>query len=109
MPWLLDTNGWILFLKPHQLGGRAIAKRLARCAEEEILLCSVVKAELWHGAEKYENRTARLAKLGEVFARYRSMTPPRVTTPTSGTSLRLKAKSSAPTTCKSPPSASLTT
>jgi tRNA(fMet)-specific endonuclease VapC len=73
MPWLLDTNGWILFLKPHQPGGHVIAQRLAQCDEEEILLCSVVKAELWHGAEKYENRTARLAKLGEIFARYRSL------------------------------------
>jgi tRNA(fMet)-specific endonuclease VapC len=73
MPWLLDTNGWILFLKPHQSGGHVIAQRLAQCDEEEILLCSVVKAELWHGAEKYENRTARIAKLGEIFARYRSL------------------------------------
>jgi tRNA(fMet)-specific endonuclease VapC len=72
MPWLLDTNGWILFLKPHQPGGRAIARRLALCAEEEVLLCLAVKAELWHGAEKYENREARLAKLAEIFARYRS-------------------------------------
>ncbi len=72
MPWLLDTNGWILFLKPHQPGGQAIAQRLAQCDETEILLCSVVKAELWHGAEKYENREARLAKLAEIFARYHS-------------------------------------
>ena len=72
MPWLLDTNGWIFFLKPHQPGGRAIAQRLAQCDEAEILLCSVVKAELWHGAEKYANREARQAKLSEIFARYRS-------------------------------------
>jgi len=46
---------------------------LASRQENEILLCSVVKAELLHGAEKYGNREARLAKLAEIFARYLSL------------------------------------
>jgi hypothetical protein len=65
------------------------ADRLAALQEADMLLCSVVKAGLWHGAEKYSNREARLAKLTEIFARYvscRSMTPPRVITPRSGMS-----------------------
>jgi tRNA(fMet)-specific endonuclease VapC len=33
----------------------------------------VVKAELWHGAEKYSLREVRLARLAEVFGRYRSL------------------------------------
>lgn len=73
MAWLLDTNAWIKFLKPGQPGGKAVADRLAPLQENEILLCSVVKAELWYGAEKYGNRAARLAKLAEVFARYISL------------------------------------
>ena len=73
MAWLLDTNAWISFLKPEQPGGKAIANRLASLQENDILLCSVVKAELWHGAEKYTNREARLARLAEVFARYLSL------------------------------------
>ena len=73
MAWLLDTNAWISFLKPGQPSGAAIAARLATLQESEILLCSVVKAELWHGAEKYANREARLAKLAELFSRYVSL------------------------------------
>jgi tRNA(fMet)-specific endonuclease VapC len=73
MAWLLDTNAWISFLKPYQRAGKAIADRLANLQESEILLCSIVKAELWHGAEKYGNREARLAKLAEIFGRYVSL------------------------------------
>ena len=73
MAWLLDTNAWINFLKPGNVGSKAIADRLASLQENEVLLCSVVKAELWHGAEKYANREARLAKLAEIFARYLSL------------------------------------
>ena len=46
MRWLLDTNMWITFLKP---GGRTVAERLEQCDEGDVALCSVVKAELWHG------------------------------------------------------------
>ena len=73
MAWLLDTNAWISFLKPGQPAGKAIADRLAALQEGEILLSSVVKAELWHGAEKHTNREARLAKLTEIFDRYVSL------------------------------------
>lgn len=73
MAWLLDTNAWIRFLKPGQPSGKAIADRLAGLRENEILLCSVVKAELWHGAEKYANRETRLARLAEIFGRYASV------------------------------------
>ncbi len=73
MAWLLDTNAWISFLKPGQPAGKAIANRLADLQENEISLCSVVKAELWHGAEKYGNRETRRAKLDEIFARYVSL------------------------------------
>ena len=73
MAWLLDTNAWISFLKPGQPAGKAIADKLAAVQGNEILLCSVVKAELWHGAEKYANRDIRLARLAEIFARYVSL------------------------------------
>ena len=70
MRWLLDTNTWITFLKP---GGRTVAERLERCDEGDVALCSVVKAELWHGAYKYANRDERLARLDELFARHVSL------------------------------------
>ena len=37
------------------------------------MLCSVVKAELWHGAHKYGNRESRLAQLEELFSRHGSL------------------------------------
>src|SRR5436190_4371537 len=69
MPYLLDTNHWIQLLK-----GRcpALARRLDAVAPEEVWLCSVVKEELFYGAQKYENRDSRLAKLRELFARHGS-------------------------------------
>ena len=73
MAWLLDTNAWIQFLKPGQAAGQSIANRLSELEEGDVLLCAVVKAELWHGAEKYSLREVRLARLAEVFGRYRSL------------------------------------
>ena len=73
MAWLLDTNAWIQFLKPGQAAGRSIANRLSELEEDDVLLCAVVKAELWQGAERYSLREVRLARLAEVFGRYRSL------------------------------------
>ena len=70
MQWLLDTNAWISLLKS---ASSALVQRLAQRQDGEVLLCSVVKAELWHGAHKYANREIRLTRLGELFARHRSL------------------------------------
>ena len=67
MTWLLDTNAWIVYLKSPQ---SAIRTRLQSLRPVEVSLCSVVKAELLHGAEKYGNRERRLAILRELFAPY---------------------------------------
>jgi len=56
MAFLPDTNVWITLLK--QPGGKLDAKVRAQ-AIPDILLCAIVKAELWHGAEKYGNRERR--------------------------------------------------
>jgi tRNA(fMet)-specific endonuclease VapC len=64
MAWLLDTNAWIYHLKNP---GGPIEQRLNRASPSEILLCSVVKAELWHGAQKYERQERRLAALQNLF------------------------------------------
>jgi tRNA(fMet)-specific endonuclease VapC len=61
MPWLLDTNAWIDFFKsPNGL----VANRLQQKPRAEIVTCSVVKAELFHGALKYGNpqRRAQLVR-----------------------------------------------
>ncbi len=70
MAWLLDTNAWITYLKTPQSPVRA---HLERLQPAEIHLCSVVKAELLHGAEKYGNRDRRHALLRELFAPYTSL------------------------------------
>ena len=53
MAWLLDTNAWIVYLKTHQ------SPSLQAIRPSDIVLCSGVKAELLHGAEKYGNRERR--------------------------------------------------
>jgi predicted nucleic acid-binding protein len=53
MAFLPDTNVWISLLK--NPGGKLEARFRSQPAHD-ILLCAVVKAELWHGAEKYGNR-----------------------------------------------------
>jgi tRNA(fMet)-specific endonuclease VapC len=70
MPFLPDTNVWIYLLK--NPGGPLDAQVRSR-ATADIFLCSVVKAELWHGAEKYGNRERRLRALDLLFAPFVSL------------------------------------
>lgn len=49
MAFLLDTNAWIVYLKSSQSPIRARPETLTPA---DVLLCSVIKAELLHGAEK---------------------------------------------------------
>ena len=70
MAWLLDTNAWIVYLKSAQSPIRA---RLEKLKPADIVLCSVVKAELLHGAEKYGQRERRLAILTGLFSPYASL------------------------------------
>ena len=50
MGWLLDTNAWIDYLKnPASL----VRVNLIQRRPEEISSCSIVRAELMHGALKY--------------------------------------------------------
>ena len=50
MGWLLDTNAWIDYLKnPASLARGHLMQR----RPEEIFSCSIVRAELMHGALKY--------------------------------------------------------
>ncbi len=70
MAFLLDTNAWIVYLKSAQ---SPIRVRLETLTPADVLLCSVIKAELLHGAEKYGLRERRLALLAETFAPYASL------------------------------------
>ena len=70
MAFLPDTNIWISLLK--NPGGKLEAMVQSQPVPE-IFLCSVVKAELWHGAEKYGNRERRRHALGMLFAPFTSL------------------------------------
>ena len=65
MAWLLDTNMWIAYLK--QPAG-ALAAKIAAVRPQDIVTCSIIKAELLHGAEKYGNAERRRAKVEELLA-----------------------------------------
>jgi tRNA(fMet)-specific endonuclease VapC len=70
MAFLPDTNVWISLLK--NPGGKLEAMVRSQPVEE-IFLCSVVKAELWHGAEKYGNHARRRRALEMLFAPFVSL------------------------------------
>lgn len=66
---LLDTNTWIYALKgtPPQL-----IARLGSVDPNSVAFCSVIKAELLHGAYRYGNREQRLTLLQTLFSRHYS-------------------------------------
>jgi tRNA(fMet)-specific endonuclease VapC len=70
MAYLLDTNCWIVYLKSVTSSIRA---NLEKLKPTDVVLCSVVKAELFHGAEKHGNRARRLQKLAQTFAPFASL------------------------------------
>ena len=60
MRYLLDTNVIIFALKDAQ--GRS-ALRIGKTPHDDMMTCSVVEAELYHGATKYGHPTKRKAVL----------------------------------------------
>jgi tRNA(fMet)-specific endonuclease VapC len=70
MLYLLDTNVWIHYLK-HM--GSPVESRLRGTSVDEITVCSVVWAELLHGARKYGNREDRVLRVERTLAPYRSL------------------------------------
>lgn len=72
MSYLLDSNTWISLLRSQNAG---VLARLKQHPANEILLCSVVLAELWYGAERSDpNRRVRNhAVVDELEAKYQSL------------------------------------
>ena len=70
MPFLPDTNVWISHLKQP---GSGIELRLRSLTPGDVFLCSIVKAELWHGARKYGRSDLRLAILAKLFEPFESI------------------------------------
>ncbi|HEY2413270.1 MAG TPA: type II toxin-antitoxin system VapC family toxin [Pirellulaceae bacterium] len=70
MRYLTDTNIWIYYLK-HR--GSPVEARLRQTPASEIAVCSIVWAELLHGARKYEKRDERVARIVRTLSPYRSL------------------------------------
>lgn len=71
MRYLLDTNIWIFYLK-----GRAdrLAHEFSSRPASDFATCSIVRAELLHGAEKYGNVAQRIARVETTLAPFVSLT-----------------------------------
>lgn len=70
MSYLLDTNVWIQYLKQP---GSPIHSKLGTLHPDEVVTCSIVRAELLHGAEKYGNRDRRVEIVKQALAPFRSL------------------------------------
>lgn len=64
--YLPDTNVWIQLLKGQN---PALIQRIRRTDPDSVRLCSIVKAELFHGAHRYALKERRLTILNELFCR----------------------------------------
>jgi len=70
LTYLLDTNTCIEYLNGRS---RRVVERLQSRMPEEIVVCSVVKAELRYGAERSRNPLEAFAELDEFLTPYRSL------------------------------------
>jgi len=70
MRYLVDTNAWIFYLKHF---GSPVEARLRQTPVRDIAVCSVVWAELLHGARKYGKRDERVARIERTLAPYPSL------------------------------------
>lgn len=70
MRYLLDSNILIFVVKDPEC---LASKRLKVIDVEDVAICSVVEAELYHGAKKYGDPIKRQAILDELLAPYTSL------------------------------------
>lgn len=68
--YLLDTNVWIDLLKRTDTGQ---AKRLKATPASEMATCSIIWAELLHGALKYERSAERIFTVSKLLQPYVSL------------------------------------
>jgi len=70
MRYLFDTKVWIQLLKKRAPRIRA---RIDATDAGVIVTCAIVKAELWHGARKYDDPDKRCAQVNMVLSPYHSL------------------------------------
>ena len=64
MTYLLDTNACIQFLNP---GTTAVSGHLAAISREDVVICQIVKAEMYYGAYKSARRDATPCLSSRIF------------------------------------------
>jgi tRNA(fMet)-specific endonuclease VapC len=69
MAYLLDTNTWVYYLKRP---GSEVEARLRATPADQITVCSIIWAELLHGARKCGDRAGRVARIELTLGPYRS-------------------------------------
>lgn len=70
MIYLPDTNVWIRLLNK---GENLVKQRFGEVSPSEIRLCSIVKAELYFGAEKSNRRDENMETLEALFSDIKSL------------------------------------
>jgi tRNA(fMet)-specific endonuclease VapC len=70
MRYLLDTNACIQFLNKRN---SEVQRRLAAARRTDIVICQIVKAELYYGAYKSSRRAENLALLARFFSQFESL------------------------------------
>ena len=70
MRYLADSNVWIQFLKRRNSAATA---RLQKTPAADIAVCSIVWAELLHGARKYEAPADRVSRVQAALSPYVSL------------------------------------
>jgi tRNA(fMet)-specific endonuclease VapC len=68
--YLLDTNTWIYYLKR---AGSSVEERLRKTPANDVAVCSIVWAELLHGARKYEKREERVNRIERTLSPFVSL------------------------------------
>jgi tRNA(fMet)-specific endonuclease VapC len=69
--WLLDTNACVSYLRSGE--NSSIAGRLAEKSLGDVVLCSVVRAELVFGALRSRDAATNLAKVGKFLSGFLSL------------------------------------
>lgn len=70
MTFMPDTNTCIRYFTNRNAG---VVQRMAATDPAEIVVCDIVKAELYFGAEKSQRRQANLKLYDEFFAQFKSL------------------------------------
>ncbi len=68
--WLPDTNVWIKVINPQH----SLAKqRFHRCHPQQLVMCDVVKSELYYGAYKSQRPLANVSLIDELSQQFRPL------------------------------------